>query len=106
MKKTKRKNKIHSSKTKLLYSHYVDPGDGWIFLGSSDPSIDSLDAPLLSPSCVAFNQLHVPPSFDVMGTQDPFDFINPNVTITSDEYSFSSDSTVEYMNIQTQKQVG
>ena len=57
-------------------NHYVGPGDGWTFLGSSDPFADSLDDPPSSPFSVVLDQLQVPSSFNVMDTQDPFDFIN------------------------------
>ena len=33
-----------------------------------------------------------------MGTQDPFDFIDPDTTLASDNCSFSSESTVPYRN--------
>ena len=89
MKKTRRLKHSHCPKTKLLYNHYVGPGDGWTFLGSSDPSDDSLDVPLPSPSSVAINQLQVPPSHDVMTTRNPFDFLCSDVSITGDDCSFS-----------------
>ena len=81
--------KFHRSKTKLVYNRYVGPGDDWTFLSSSDPSDDSLDVPLSSTSSVATNQLQVPPSYNIMGTQDPFDSLGSDVAITGDDFSSS-----------------
>ena len=75
LKKSQRLRKSHRPKTKLLYNHYVGPGDNWAFLSSSDPSDESLYIPLPSPSSDAIHQLQVPPSYDIMGTQDPFDLL-------------------------------
>ena len=61
LKKSRRLIKFRHPKTKLLSNQYIGPGngpddgDGWLFLGSSDPSDDSLDVPLLSLSSVAIN---------------------------------------------------
>jgi len=95
LKETRRLNKSRRSKTKLIYNYYVSPGDGWAFLGISDPSDDSLDVSLPSPSSFAFNQLLIPSSYDVIGTQDPFDFLDPDVSMASDECSSSSVSPID-----------
>ena len=84
MKKSRHLNKSCRPKTQLLYNHYVVPGDNWSFLGSSNPPDDPLDVPLPSPSSIAINQLKVPPSYDVLGTQDPFDFLEPVASIANE----------------------
>ena len=74
---------------KLLYNHYVSPGDGWTFLCLSDPSGDSLDVPLPSPSSIPIDHLKVPPSCDVLGSQDQFGFLDPVASAADDECSSS-----------------
>ena len=66
-----------------------------------------------SPSSVAINQFQVPPSYDVMGDQDPFDFLGSDVFITGDDcssscvYSIDEDSssvsTVQHANTETER---
>ena len=46
-----------------------------------------------------FNELQLSPICDVMGTQDPFDFIDPDPTIAADYSSCSSDSTIQHSHI-------
>ena len=63
------------------------------------------------PTSIAINQLQIPPSYNVMGTQDPFDFLDSDVSITGDDCSsscvysidddFSSVSTVQHANKET-----
>ena len=113
LKRSRRLSKSRSSKTKLLYNHYVCPGDCWTFLGLSDPSNVSLDFPLPSPSSVTINQFQVPPSYDIMGSKDPFDLLDFDVSTTGDDCSsscvysidadFSSVSIVHYANTGTRK---
>ena len=95
LKKTQRLRKSRRLRTKLLYNHYVGPGDGWTFLGSSDPSNDPLDASLPSPSSIPIHHLKVPPSYDVLGSQDPFDFLDPDASVASDECSSSCVSPID-----------
>ena len=92
LKKTRRLQHSCRPKTKLLYNHYVGPGDGWTFLGSSDPSEDSLDVPLPSPSSIPIHHLKVPPSYDVLGFRDPFDFLDPEASINDDCLLYTSPS--------------
>mgnify|MGYP005684526879 CR=1 FL=1 len=89
LKKERRLHRSHRPQIKLLYNHYVGPGDGWTFLGSSDSSDDSLDVPLPSPSSIPIHHLQVPPSYDVLGSQDPFDFLDPEASVAADECSSS-----------------
>lgn len=51
--------------------------------------------PLSYPSSVAFNLIQVPSSYDVIGTQDPFDFFDPDATIASNECFASSVSLTD-----------
>ena len=48
-----------------------------------------MNVPLPSPSCIPIHHLKVPPSYDVLGSQDPFDFLEPEAT-TNDDASPSS----------------
>ena len=59
LKKVRRLQRSRRPKTKLLYNHYVGPGDGWTFLGLSDLSDNSLDVPLPSPSSIPIHHLQV-----------------------------------------------
>ena len=95
MKKSRRLNKSRRLKTKLLYNHYVGPGDGSTFLGSSDPPDDPLDFPLPSPSSIPIHHLQVPPSYDVLGSQYLFDFLDPDASVASDECSSSCVSPID-----------
>ena len=89
LKKSRRLRKSRRLKTKLLYNHYVGPGDGWTFLGSSDPPDNPLDDSLPSPSSIPIHHLKVPPSYDVLGSQVPFNFLDPEASVATDDCSSS-----------------
>ena len=95
LKKARRLKLSRRPQTKLLYNHYVGPGDGWTILGSSDPPKNPLDASLPSPSSIPIHHLKVPPSYDVLGSQDPFDFLDPEASVATAESSSSCVSPVD-----------
>ena len=54
-----------------------------------------MDVPLSSLSSIPIHHLKVPPSYDVLGFQNPFDFLDPETSVAADECSSSGVSPLD-----------
>ena len=54
-----------------------------------------MKVPFPSPSSIPIHHLKVPPSYDVLGSQDPFDFLDSEASVATAECSSSCVSPID-----------